>query len=222
VLSPGDYDQGYLEKIKAAKFEPSLSIDSIRYESHQPPLYYLLAAPAYLAARPFGLLTSLYVLRLLSVLLGASVLWLSYRLLSGLFPDDGLIVLASVGLMAAVPMHIAISASANNDILSELVLWHSVDRLAARGAEAGRPKFLLWGGLAYAAALLTKTTIYLPGAALLVGAEALHMSPLSQLRVAAPRGEAWRTIQWGPSFKSLTASLAWRSSSPCPGLRATR
>src|SRR5262245_2414668 len=42
VLQPGDYDQTYLEKIKREKFPPSLPIDSIRYEAHQPPSYYLL------------------------------------------------------------------------------------------------------------------------------------------------------------------------------------
>src|SRR5512136_1730645 len=49
VLQPGDYDQAYLERIKAAKFPPSMPVDSIRYESWQPPLYYVLAAPVYLA-----------------------------------------------------------------------------------------------------------------------------------------------------------------------------
>src|SRR5581483_9653585 len=50
VLRQGDYDQAYLERLKSEKFPPELSIDIVRYESHQPPLYYLLAAPVYLLA----------------------------------------------------------------------------------------------------------------------------------------------------------------------------
>src|SRR3974377_348346 len=45
VLQMGDYPNDYLEQIKLEKFPPNLSIAPIRYESHQPPLYYLLAAP---------------------------------------------------------------------------------------------------------------------------------------------------------------------------------
>ena len=43
VLREGDYDQAYLDTIKAQRFPPDLSVDPIRYESYQPPLYYLLA-----------------------------------------------------------------------------------------------------------------------------------------------------------------------------------
>jgi hypothetical protein len=45
VLQKGDYDQNYLEQIKAAKFPASMSVDAIRYESYQPPLYYIAAMP---------------------------------------------------------------------------------------------------------------------------------------------------------------------------------
>jgi hypothetical protein len=67
VLQPGDYDQGYLERIKAERFPPSMPIDSIRYEFWQPPLYYILAAPIYLATGG-----SLLGLRLFSVAAGWS------------------------------------------------------------------------------------------------------------------------------------------------------
>jgi len=36
-----DYPHGYMEEIKSRKFPPDLSIDPIRYEFHQPPLYYI-------------------------------------------------------------------------------------------------------------------------------------------------------------------------------------
>src|SRR5512135_1174920 len=50
VLHMGDYPHAYLEQIKAAGFPPSMPIDSIRYEFHQPPLYYALAAVVFTAA----------------------------------------------------------------------------------------------------------------------------------------------------------------------------
>ena len=72
-LEVGDYDQAYLRQITTAKFDPSLSIEAIRYEFHQPPLYYLLAAPVYAA---FG--GALVPLRLLSVVLGAALVVVAY------------------------------------------------------------------------------------------------------------------------------------------------
>src|SRR5512140_2047072 len=43
TLKPGDWDNAYLNAIKAAKFSAeSLQgrLDTVRYEDHQPPLYY--------------------------------------------------------------------------------------------------------------------------------------------------------------------------------------
>ena len=51
VLQMGDYPHAYMEEIKSRKFPPDLSIDPIRYEFHQPPLYYALLAPIYAAVR---------------------------------------------------------------------------------------------------------------------------------------------------------------------------
>jgi len=73
VLHFGDYPHGYLEEIKTAKFPPEMPITPIRYESHQPPLYYLIASPVY--ALSGG---SLAALRLLSVLLGAGIVLFAY------------------------------------------------------------------------------------------------------------------------------------------------
>ena len=47
VLAPGDYPAAYLEEIKARRFPADMSIAPLRYEAHQPPLYYLLAAGVY-------------------------------------------------------------------------------------------------------------------------------------------------------------------------------
>lgn len=56
------------------------------YEGVQGPLYYLLMAGPYRAARPFGLLSSLYAVRIASVLVALLAVPLAYALARHLFP----------------------------------------------------------------------------------------------------------------------------------------
>lgn len=170
VLQQGDYDQAYLEKIKSEKFPPNLSVDSIRYEAHQPPLYYLLATPVYLMARGLGL-DVVTALRLLNVAFALVLSIIAFRLLRYVFPAQPLLRLVGVGIIATLPMHIAMSAAINNDALAEVIvgviLLISLLRLNGRMT---RTRFFIVGGLAYGTALLTKTTIY-SSVVLLVAAE---------------------------------------------------
>lgn len=176
VLQPGDFNLEYLEQIKAAKFPPSMSIDAIRYEAYQPPLYYLVATPLYLISRGAGIDTTVTALRLFSVALGVIVLLVAFNIIREIFPDDNLLALATVGVMATVPQHLAISASVSNDLAAELVLililWLAVKRVKNTISNA---QFTVWGGLLFGAALITKTTAYVPGAALLVVAELANL-----------------------------------------------
>ncbi len=175
VLQPGDFNLEYLEQIKAAKFPASMPIDAIRYEAYQPPLYYLAATPVYLIARGFGVDATVIVLRLVSVALGVIVLLVAFNIVREIFSDDELIALATVGLMATVPQHLAVSASISNDLAAELVLililWLAVKRVKNTLGDA---QFIILGGVLFGAALLTKTTTYVPGAALLAVAEIAH------------------------------------------------
>ncbi len=117
VLQMGDYPHNYLEEIKDKKFPPEMSIEPLRYEFHQPPLYYILAAVVYklFAGR-------LLPLRLLSVLLGCCLLWVTYHIAKEIFPGDETLALGTTAFVAFVPMHIAITAAVNNDTLAELIL----------------------------------------------------------------------------------------------------
>jgi hypothetical protein len=172
VLQQGDYDQDYLEQIKAAKFPAAMSIDAIRYESYQPPLYYIAATPVYLAARAGGIDAQVIALRLFGIALGVLVLLIAFAVVREVFPDDALLALATVGAIATVPMFIAVSASVSNDMAAVLVLALILLLAAKRvkGAVADK-RFVVLGGILFGAALLTKTTAYVPGALLLVGAE---------------------------------------------------
>jgi 4-amino-4-deoxy-L-arabinose transferase-like glycosyltransferase len=140
ILQMGDYPHDYLEEIKARQFPPEMSIEPIRYEFHQPPLYYILAAVVYklFAGR-------LLPLRLLSVLLGCCLLWVAYHLIKEIFPEYETLALGTAAFVAFVPMHIAMTAAVNNDTLAELILavilWILV-RYVRGGAEGIETRFL--------------------------------------------------------------------------------
>lgn len=122
ILKQGDYDFGYLEKLKAARFPDGMSIDSIRYESHQPPLYYLLATPIFWATTALPVNSQVIALRLLSALFGALTILVGYRALRLAFGNDSLVPVASAAFIASVPMYIHLTAAINNDSLANLLL----------------------------------------------------------------------------------------------------
>jgi hypothetical protein len=190
VLQPGDYNQQYLEKIKAAKFPPDMPIDSIRYEAHQPPLYYVLAAPVFLFARAMNF-DAVLLLRYLNVALGVILSALAFLIFTRVFPTQPLLQLAGVGIIATLPMHLAMSAAINNDTLAEIIIAVILlfGILRVQGKLDDR-RFFLLGGIAYGAALLTKTTIY-SSIVLLVAAEyAYRRIQFAQLNSGAARGSA--------------------------------
>lgn len=208
ILRQGDYNQAYLEEIKSEKFPPDMSVDSIRYESHQPPLYYILATPIYVLASALGLDVPL-ALRLLNVALALIVSLLAYRIFREVFPDSALLPLVGVGIIASLPMHIAMSAAINNDTLAEIVV--AVVLLLAILRVQGKleqRRFIILSGVAYGIALLTKTTIY-SSALLLIAAEIGHQQIIGTKEKASPPPLAYvRTLV--PLFGiALVISIAW-------------
>lgn len=158
VLVQGCYDQAYLAEIISSRFPPHLSVAGICYEYHQPPLYYLLAAPIF--AVSYG---SLLAARLVSVLWGGVLLWLTYRLAQTIFPDRPFLSLGATAFVAFVPMHTAMLASANNDALAEVLLTALLLLLARHllRAEAPARRDLAFAGLILGLGLVTKTTVYI-------------------------------------------------------------
>jgi len=161
-LQPGDYDQAYLEKLKAERFPPELSIAPVRYEGHQPPLYYLLMTPVLWLLSGAGVAVQVGALRLANVMIGALVIvfiWLSAR---RLFPKRPRIALLAAGFVAFLPMHIAMSASINNDALAELFIAAVMLRLlAALQQEETTPGQWALTGLLIGLGLLTKFQAYI-------------------------------------------------------------
>lgn len=166
VLEMGDWQQAYQDALTMSGFRPDLldRLDTIQYEDHQPPLYYLLQAPVY--ALTDG---DLAALRLFSVLLGAGVVLCAWAVLRVTFPRWPHLALTGAGFVAFLPQHLSILGSVSNDALAELITGLTL--LAAvvyLGAAPRRMPPLVLGVLA-GLALLTKTTIYfLGGIAVLV------------------------------------------------------
>lgn len=167
VLQAGDYPHNYLEEIKARHFSPDLSIDPIRYESHQPPLYYVLAAGVYALFAGASLFVRLVAMRLLSVLMGAGTILLAYVLVRGNFPSRPCLAWGTAAFIAFLPMHIAVTAGVNNDALAELMLavillW-LLRYLRRRPGRQSPTPFRDWLslGLLLGLGLLTKTSVYI-------------------------------------------------------------
>ena len=168
ILKLGDFPAEYLEEIKAAHFPPELSIAPIRYEFHQPPLYYLLAVPVYRLS--IALLSSnpLLPLRLLSVALGALLLLVVHWIVQALAPGRPSLALGAVAFVAFLPMHLAMTAALNNDTLAELLLatllllsvrYLKLGDLPANRREGTRLLVLL--GVTTGLSFVTKSSIYL-------------------------------------------------------------
>ncbi len=121
VLHQGDYDQSLLEMLLATRFAPKIPTSGLRYESYQPPLYYLMATPVFWATNG-----SLLALRLYNVLLGAISLILLYQCVILVFPHKTLLATGAVAFAATLPMHVAMTAALNNDGLAALLILGSM------------------------------------------------------------------------------------------------
>ncbi|MBN1937495.1 MAG: glycosyltransferase family 39 protein [Anaerolineae bacterium] len=186
VLQMGDYDQAYLHAITTAKFHPDYVIDSIRYEFHQPPLYYLLAAPVY--ALTGG---ALLPLRLLGVLIGAGAVAAAYGVGRAVFPSRPWLALSAAAFVAFNPQHIAMAAAVQNDGLAELLIglvllglirWLEADRTSST-------RSLVFIGLLSGLGLLTKTSAYIT-LPLIVVAAGIKFWP----QVRAATATAWKPL----------------------------
>jgi 4-amino-4-deoxy-L-arabinose transferase-like glycosyltransferase len=152
VIEPGDYDQAYLSRLTSEKFPASLPIASLRYENHQPPLYYLLATPMYWISGG-----SVRALRLFSLAIGGVGVAMVFLILQEFAPAKPGMAWLGGGLVAFVPQYVAIMASVNNDALALALLWLWL-WLGLRYLR-GRMSPWILGGVA-GLVLVTKTTGY--------------------------------------------------------------
>jgi hypothetical protein len=119
VIALGDWDSAYLDRLKSARFAPELlgDLETIQYEDHQPPLYYLLAR----AWTPDPAPETLVRMRLLSVLLGAGLVIAAYAAARALALSPAA-ALGTAALVAFLPQQVHLLASVNNDALALLLV----------------------------------------------------------------------------------------------------
>ena len=157
VMAPGDYDQAYLSRLTSEGFPPELSVASLEYEDHQPPLYYLLATPVYWLGDG-----AVIPLRLFSLLLGAVAIAMLMAILREFWPERPGMAWLGGGIVAFIPQFVAMMAAINNDALTLALLWLWL-WLALRYLRGKTSPWVLGGVLGLL--LLTKSTAY--GAVLL-------------------------------------------------------
>lgn len=159
LIQAGDWDSPYLEQLKAARFAPELltRFDTIQYEDHQPPLYYLIQALVYRLSAG-----SLVVMRLVSAAFGLGIIACAWAIPRRLLPDQPQVALATAAFVAFLPQHVALLASVNNDslawLLVALLIWLTVRYILG-------DRIPVWGlGLLMGIALLTKlSAIFMVG-----------------------------------------------------------
>ncbi|MBA3726839.1 MAG: glycosyltransferase family 39 protein [Armatimonadetes bacterium] len=129
------------------------------YQSHQPPLYYLLATPIEMAvsgnetAEKWGL-------RLLNVFLGGLVILGIYWGIKR-FTGNEHVALFSAGFTGLLPMFLALSAAVTNDMLLFVLVVASMNVIAVGWDKGWSLRQCLLAGLVLGLGLLTKSTAVL-------------------------------------------------------------
>lgn len=160
VLEPGDWDAPLLERLKEERFHPRYSVDQLRYESHQPPLYYLLAVPVYRATAGASLRARVLALRLVSITLGLLLGLLVFRLAQVTVAGAPAIPPLAAGIALLIPMNTAVLASINNDVLAEVLGTLTLVVMIQTWRSGVRTRGALALGAMAGVLLLTKLTVY--------------------------------------------------------------
>ena len=207
VLQAEDYNQEYLSLLLSGRFTPKLSVASLRYESYQPPLYYLSAVPFFWLGNGH-----LWVMRFYNVLLGAITLYLLYRCLQLVFPDNPLTSLSAVAFSALLPMHVAMNAAVNNDGLAALLFiastWTLLSWMKRQLSTINYQLSTINYQLSTINYQLTLLGILL-GLGLLTKIYAYSMVPISALTIVGViwwQHRSWRGL-WAGTFQALWAVI---------------
>jgi 4-amino-4-deoxy-L-arabinose transferase-like glycosyltransferase len=166
IMEPSDYDEAYRNEVVSSRFAPHYSIEPLRYEDWQPPLYYLVQTPVFWLFKG-----ALRPLRLFSVLLGAGVVLLAYGVAWQVFDGRRWLALTAAAFVAFLPQHVAMMAAVNNDSLAELliaaILWLLVGGMGewGRGGVGENCQLSIVNcqllGLLLGLGFLTKATVYI-------------------------------------------------------------
>lgn len=128
------------------------------YTANHPPLYYLVAWPAY-AISGSDYLSQLYSVRLVSVPLFLLTIWLTYLIARMVFPANDLVIIGATAVVAFQPQLGFEGAIINNDMLA-IMLGTLILYLSVRAVFAGLTiRSALAIGVVCGLGLLTKATL---------------------------------------------------------------
>lgn len=182
VIAPGDYDSNLIgTQIAPPNKRPTISLDSVQYEDHQPPLFYTLAVPIFWLFNG-----ALIPLRLFSLLIGALTVVFAWLAVRAIFPAHTHLASFAAVFVALLPQHLHIMSGFNNDSLSEaliaLTVWLAVRYIHQPAQARSSVLALLPLAIVTGLAFLTKAQAYLalPVAVFAVVAAGYRRQPLNR------------------------------------------
>lgn len=98
-----------------------------QYVANHPPLYYVTAAPLFLASAGFSPLVQHYLLRMMAIPFGLVAVYAAYRSARALFPGDAFLMVTVSAFVAFQPQIGYEAAMVNNDVMAiaatSLLIW---------------------------------------------------------------------------------------------------
>jgi len=183
VLVEGDWDKATLDRLTTAWFPNDYEVDGIRYEGHQPPLYYLLAAPVHRLTASQPLNRQILALRLFSAAIGAVAVVAAFVVAREAAPDRPVLAVLTAATVAFVPMNTAISAAVNNDCLATSLAAVTLAALMVGRRRGFSDRWAVGLGVLVGALVITKLTVYVFAPLILVtlflASRNPHTSPLT-------------------------------------------
>lgn len=161
----------YIEHLLEKRSLPVFTSGTGNYEAHQPPLYYLAAAPLVALARLAGGAVAAQgkAARLLSVVAGAAVVLLTYRIFRRVAPQRPELAELAAGGAAFLPSQLLVFSAVGNDAVTEMFFCALALAAVAIAAREPRWRELLALGIGVGLAVLTKVSACLLLVAVPVG-----------------------------------------------------
>ncbi|MBI5467229.1 MAG: glycosyltransferase family 39 protein [Candidatus Kerfeldbacteria bacterium] len=150
----------YISVIRSGSW-PYLENSKIHQEEHQPPLYYVLMAPAAAIGERLTPEGGVLLVRLLTLLIGAGVVVLTARLAREVFPARRYVPGLAALIVGMNPQYYVMSAEVNNDALTSLLGASLLLMMVwAIQRDAINPRRDWWIGGLLATTFLTKMSLW--------------------------------------------------------------